>query len=48
MMIGKVEHVKLKVCILNIPCTENGTFFDDYDVITQQRNVAYTLNFAEW
>ena len=46
-MTGEVEHVELKVVILN-RLVWKWNLFDNYDVIIQQRKVGYTLDLAEW
>ena len=47
-MIRGVEHVKLKICHFRKAQYWKLHFFDDYNVIIQQRKVFYTLNLAEW
>ena len=42
MVIGEVQHIELKVCILDRLSTDNGTFWL-HDVITLQHKVSYTL-----
>ena len=48
MMIGEIGDVKLKVCHFKRRSTGNSTGNGDYDILTQQDNVSYTSNFANF